>query len=98
KARILKHANGDAGDAGRITVDDLYSVLLTDYRINQKALWWAELNWNKLIKPLFGRMQAKNVGTDTLWRYIKSRRKENAANGSINRELSLLQRAFMLGY
>ena len=98
KAEILKHANGDAVAAGRVTVDDLYSVLLTDYRINQKALWWAELNWNKHLKPLFGGMQAKNVGTDTLSRYIESRRKENAANGSINRELSLLQRAFMLGY
>jgi integrase len=98
KAEILKHANGDAVDAGRVSVDDLYAVLLADYRINQKALWWAELNWNNHLKPFFGWMQAKNVGTDTLSRYIEARRKENAANGSINRELSLLQRAFMLGY
>jgi integrase len=43
-------------------------------------------------------MRAASVGTDTLNRYIEARRKEKAANGSINRELSLLQRAFMLGY
>ncbi len=43
-------------------------------------------------------MAAKHVGTDTLSRYIESRRGENAANGTINRELSLLQRSFMLGY
>jgi integrase len=98
KAEILKHASGEAVDSGKVSVDDLYAVLLSDYRINGKALWWAELNWNKHLKPFFGGMQAKNVGTDTLSRYIESRRKENAANGSINRELSLLQRAFMLGY
>jgi integrase len=99
KAEILKHANGDAAvDSGKVTVDDLYSVLLRDYEINQKAHWWAKLNWTKHLEPFFGGMQAKNVGTETLSRYIEARRKENAANGSINRELSLLQRAFMLGY
>jgi integrase len=98
KAEILKYANGDAVDSGRVTVDDLYAVLLTDYRLNGKCLSWAELNWNKHLKPFFGGMQAKQVGTDTLARYIEARRAEKAANGSINRELSLLQRAFMLGY
>ena len=98
KAEILKHANGDAVASGRVTVDDLYSVLLADYRINGKTVPWAERTWNIHLKQFFGGMQAKNVGTDTLSRYIESRRKENAANGSINRELSLLQRAFMLGY
>jgi hypothetical protein len=72
-------------------------VLLTDYRINGKCLRWAERNWNNHLKPFFGLMQAKAVGTDTLNRYIESRRKEKAANGSINRELSLLQRASCLG-
>jgi integrase len=98
KAEILKHASGEAIDSGKVTVDSLYDVLLADYRINQKSLWWAELNWNKHLKPFFGGMPAKIVGTDTLSRYIESRRAEKAANGSINRELSLLQRAFMLGY
>jgi len=98
KAEILKHASGDAVDDKRVTVESLYAALLTDYRINGKSLWWAELNWRVHLKPFFGLMRAANVGTDTLNRYIESRRKEGAANGSINRELSLLQRAFMLGY
>src|SRR5713101_7510000 len=98
KAEILKHASGEAVDNGKVSVEQLYDVLLADYRINQKSLWWAELNWNKHLKPFFGTMQAKIVGTDTLSRYIEARRAEKAANGSINRELSLLQRAFMLGY
>jgi site-specific recombinase XerD len=98
KAEILKHASGEAVDNGKVTVEQLYDVLLSDYRINGKSLWWAELNWKKHLQPFFGLMQAKVVGTDTLSRYIESRRAEKAANGSINRELSLLQRAFMLGY
>ena len=98
KTEILKYANGDAVDAGRISVNDLFAVLLTDYKINGKCWDWAETNWRKHLEPFFGGMQAKNVGTDTLARYIESRRVEKAANGSINRELSLLQRAFMLGY
>ena len=98
KTAILKHSAGEAVDDKRVTVDSLYDALLADYRINGKSLWWAELNWNKHLKPFFGGMQARAVGTDTLNRYIEARRTEKAANGSINREVSLLQRAFMLGY
>ncbi len=98
KAEILKHASGEAIDGKNMTVESLYAALLADYRINHKALWWAELNWKKHLQPFFGLTRAANVGTDTLNRYIEARRKEGAANGSINRELSLLQRAFMLGY
>ncbi len=98
KTEMLKHASGEAVDGGKITVDSLYDVLLADYRINQKTVAWAERVWEVHLKSFFGGMLAKNVGTDTLSRYIESRRKENAANGTINRELSLLQRSFMLAY
>lgn len=93
KAEILKHANGDAVSPGRVTVDDLYSVLLADYRINQKTVEWADRCWRVHLNPFFGGMQAKSVGTETLSRYIEARRAKKAANGTINRELSLLQRA-----
>lgn len=98
-AEKLKYLNGEAPADKRVTVAQLYDGLLDDYETQQqKSLWWAKLNWNKHLKPFFGGMRAKNVGTDTLSRYIKSRRAESAANGTINRELSLLQRAFTLGY
>lgn len=97
-AEKLKHASGEAVTNEKVTVDSLYDVLLADYRINQKTVEWAERCWNVHLKAFFGGMLAKNVGTDTLSRYIESRRAEKAANGTINRELSLLQRAFMLAY
>jgi integrase len=95
---ILKYQNGDAVPTGKVTVDSLYDVLLADYRINEKTVEWAERCWRVHLKPFFGGMQAKNVGTDSLSRYIEARRGEQAANGTINRELSLLQRSFMLAY
>lgn len=97
-AEILKHASGDAVTDGRVTVDNLYEVLVSDYRINGKAVEWAERVWRVHLQPFFGGMLAKNVGTDTLSRYIEARRDKKASNGTINRELSLLQRSFMLGY
>jgi integrase len=39
-----------------------------------------------------------NVGTDQIAAYIAERKEKNAANGTINRELALLRRAFTLGY
>lgn len=90
KAEILKQASGEAVVNEKITVDALYELLTADYRINGKCVWWSELNWKKHLQPFFGGMLAKNLGTDTL------SRAEKASNGSINREVSLLQRAFML--
>jgi integrase len=97
-AEKLKRKSGEAVDNGKVTVDSLYDLLLADYRINEKTVEWAERCWNIHLKSFFGGMLAKNVGTDTLSRYIEARRKESAANGTINRELSLLQRSFMLAY
>ena len=99
KARILACSNGDAvPNSNRVTVKELYDALLADYRINGKSLWWAKLNWTKHLEPFFGTMLAKNVGSNTLDRYKESRLEQGASNGSINRELSLLQRSFMIGY
>jgi integrase len=99
KARILACSNGDAmPDSNRVTAKELYDALLADYRINGKSHWWAELNWRVHLEPFFGTMLAKNVGSNTLDRYKESRLKQGASNGSINRELSLLQRSFMIGY
>ncbi len=98
KEEMLKHSSGEAVAVAKVTVDSLYEVLLADYRINQKTVAWAERVWEVHLKPFFGGMLAKNVGTDTLARYIEARRKEKAANGTINREMSLLRRAFTLAY
>jgi integrase len=82
----------------RISVADLFEAVLTDYRNNGKCLKWAEKNWKLHLEPYFGHMRASNIGTDQLSNYIASRKSEKAANGTINRELAMLRRAFTLGY
>jgi integrase len=99
KTAILRYSSGqESVDSHRVTVAELYDALLADYRINEKDFLWASRIWTKHLEPFFGHMRAKAVGTDTLGRYIEARRAAGAANGTINRELSLLQRSFTLGY
>jgi len=82
----------------RILVEELAEGLLADYRVNGKAFEWAKRCWKKHLEPVFGKRRAAAVGTDTLNAYIQSRRAEGAGNATINRELSLLQRAFTLAF
>jgi integrase len=102
KIEILKHSNGEGSSPKihRITVAELFAAVLTDYRNNGKTIEWAERVWKLHLEPFFGHMRAGNVGTDQLSAYIAKRKaeKEPAANGTINRELALLRRAFTLGY
>lgn len=74
----------------------LLDLLLADYEVNQKSLEWAKFV-DGHIRPMFGSMRAASVGTAVLARYVNRRRGEGAANSTINRELSLLRRAFNLG-
>ena len=59
---------------------------------------WAEKNWKLHLEPYFGHRRASSIGTDQLSSYIANRKSEKAANGTINRELAMLRRAFTLGY
>jgi hypothetical protein len=54
KDEILKYSNGDAIPDGKVTVDSLYDVLLSDYRINGRALDWAQSVWDCHLKGFFG--------------------------------------------
>lgn len=104
---LLKEKNGQVVSGNfvstkvqRITVAELFEAVLTDYRNNEKTIAWAERVWKLHLKPFFGDMRATNVGTDQIAAYISERKsgEEPAANGTINRELALLRRAFTLGY
>ncbi len=58
--------------------------------------------WNRLrrivieahLRPFFGGMRADQVTTAVVHRYIAKRQSERKANGTINRELTMLRRAF----
>lgn len=82
--------------AERTTVSDLLENLVSDYDLNGKDVEWARYKVKRL-QPFFGAMRAAAVGTTAITKYIAERRKENMANATINRELALLHRAFVLG-
>jgi integrase len=94
-------------DAGRwtgpkvqkTTIPEIMSDLFRNYRINgKKSLTLAEQRWRRHLEPFFGKMRAIEVTTDALARYIDRRQSEDAENGTINRELALLRRAFYLAF
>jgi integrase len=102
---LLKKRSGEAESGNliapkvqRVTVAELFDAVLVDYRNNGKTIEWAERVWKLHLEPFFGYFRAANVGTDALASYVSKRKDEKAANGTINRELALLRRAFSLGY
>lgn len=101
--RLLKrrHAEIVMGKGPRIglekvRVEALLDLLLADYEVNGKSLDWAKYVDGHL-RPVFGGMRAASIGTSAIARYISDRRNDGVANSTINRELSLLRRAFSLG-
>lgn len=93
------------------SVSILLDSLLVDYKTNGKSYEWAKLIVTVHLRPFFGGMKAGQLGTDEIRAYIASRQEKHkrkgpnakereygpAANGTINRELGLLRRAFNLG-
>lgn len=106
KTRMAEVATGRfAGlEPERIKIKDLLEYLIEDYENNDRGiLKQAKLRVNVHLLPFFGAMKATDVGTRHISAYIAARKKpakrtpNGAANGTINRELDLLRRAFNLG-
>ena len=83
--------------AKRVTVGDLLDGLERDYKINGKDHDWAERVLRKHLRPYFGSLRAATLKYENAQRYIEQRQACGAANATVNRELSLLHRAFSLG-
>ena len=81
----------------KVTFDELAEDFLTDYRINKrKSITRAEISVKQLEKHFEG-YRVPMITTPKIKAYIKSRLDEEAANSTINRELSGLKRMFNLG-
>jgi len=88
----------------------LLDDLLADYKINGKSYSWVDDVVRVHLRPFFGGMKAARIGTDQIRAYTAKRQQPQtrtygklkreygpASNGTINRELALLRRAFNLG-
>lgn len=83
----------------RITVEDLYKSLLNEYEMNDRAsLEGAKQRWEKRLKSVFGHLRACQLSTELLNTYILDRQKEKLSNGTINRDLAALKRAFNIAW
>jgi integrase len=84
----------------KVLVNDLMDDLFSNYRQENTAesLKIAKYKWSKHLEPFFGKMRAADVGTSLLNRYVENRKAQKAENGTINRELAQLRRAFNLGF
>ena len=50
-----------------------------------------------VLRPFLGSMRAATVGTTAVTKYIAERRQAEMTNATINRELAILHRAYVLG-
>ena len=91
----LQGGNYAGPRAERVTVGELLDDLVADYETNEKSVDWCQ-HVCKHLRQHFVRMQAARVETRHLTNYIKKRRSIGRANGTINRELAVLKRAFNL--
>jgi len=102
--RLLKIREGECASGTftglkveRILFDELKQDILDEYKLNgRKSLERLENSLLHLTK-YFGGLKASQIGTDMIQRYILERQDQEAENGTINRELSALQRMFTIG-
>jgi hypothetical protein len=88
---------GDGAGPERIKINALLTLLIEDYRRQNKAdLHQAQLCIEKHLRPEFGDLTASKPSSRHIRDYIE-RRKREAANATINRELAMVRRADNLG-
>jgi hypothetical protein len=103
--RLLKRRQGEivtgrfAGlEPERVTVGQLLQDLIDDYRLQERgSARMSEQRIRKHLIPAFGALRAAQLSSTHIKGY-KLRRKKDAANATVNRELELLLRALKLGY
>jgi integrase len=102
---VLKKREGEAVDElpsitskRKTKFSDLAQLEIDDYKANKlKTLSDLQIRLDKHIIPFFGHLKAIQISPAEIRRYVVKRQEEGAANGTINRELTAIVRAFSLG-
>jgi integrase len=84
-------------DVEKVTVAELADDVVIDYRVNEADTLDKAIRSANRIKEFFGKTKAHSVKGDSIKQFIAQRQSDGAANGTINRELAFLKRAFNLG-
>ena len=89
--------NSIGPDAERARVAELADDVVTDYRVNEQDSLDKPIRSANRIKDFFGNAKAQGIKADQIKRFAAARQAEGATNGSINRELAFLKRAYNFG-
>ena len=82
----------------RVTMDELFDDLVTDYKLNRRKTLPHLLSRLRLhLRPAFGKTRANALSTSQLKRYMVARLEKEAARATINRELEFVERALRIG-
>ena len=101
--RILKIREGEISQGKmpsicfeKVKFDELMDDYISDYRINNRRTLAKAERCANYLKQEFEGMSATEVNTPNIKRYIEKRMSKGLANGTINRELAALKKAFNL--
>jgi hypothetical protein len=83
---------------GRVKFKELIENVCNEYQANgRRSIYDLRIRCNKHLLPFFGERRASTITPADINRYVVKRQtEEEAANGTINRELAVLQRAYTL--
>jgi len=97
KVKVGEAAAGKDVTPERATINDLCALVLADYRL-RKLRDTENLKWrlDKHIQPAIGSLLASRFAPRQVRQYVELRRKESAADATINRELAIVRRSFSL--
>jgi len=82
--------------AERVSFDDLWVGLEDDYRTNKRRSMASLGTREKPLHEFFGRMSALAITAAEVAKYKRARLAEGKANGTVNREMAALRRAFAI--
>lgn len=102
--RLLRLREGDIAKGlpvsaahARYTFDQAADALLTDYQVNGKRSHGdVQRRLTLHLTPWFGGRRLSSITTTDVQAYTARRLEQEATNGTINRELAALKRAFVL--
>lgn len=102
--RLLKQREGAVANGvaitpqvGRLRFDEAVADVVTDYRINGKrSLAHVERRVKLHLEPYFGGRRMVAISTPDVRVFVAQRQAAGASNAEINRELSIVKRAFTL--
>ena len=102
-ARLLKEREGDiakgvpiTSKVGQLRWEEAIADLINHHKMNKRDTKKLEARIANHLTPVFRKRRLSDIATSDLTAYAVKRQAEKASNGTINRELALVRRAYTL--